>query len=55
MSRTGWVPIPWLLGHYEISGDGQMRSVARIGHDGRRLPGRQERLEQLRTRVRAVK
>lgn len=37
---TVWRPIPWLHNHYEISSDGQMRSVARIGHDGRRLSGR---------------
>jgi hypothetical protein len=44
MSQTVWAPILWLLGHYEISSDGQMRSVARIGHDGRRLSGRLLRL-----------
>lgn len=39
-SQPLWAPIQWLLGHYEISSDGKMRSVTRTGHDGRRISGR---------------
>jgi hypothetical protein len=35
-----WVPISRLLGQYEISRAGQIRSVSRVGLDGRRLSGR---------------